>query len=87
MKKIQPDTLQRIRKNAGLTREELALLMGWSLGTVVNRETKNCKISLQEFERLIMVTTTSKEDRAQRKAILKSFTDQISLLVDSMSVK
>lgn len=87
MKKIKPETLQRLRKNANMTREELASYMDWSIGTVVNRETKDCKISLTEFEKLIMVTTTSPEDRARRKQVFKSFSDQITGLIDSMGTK
>lgn len=74
-KKFKPEVFKRIRINAGLSREELALLMDWSQGTVVNYETKECKMQLMDLEKFMLVTTTSPEDRERRKKFLKSIAD------------
>ncbi|MCW8092480.1 helix-turn-helix domain-containing protein [Alteromonas sp. ASW11-130] len=79
-KKLKPELFRRMRDNAELSREELALLMDWSEGTVVNYETKECKMDLYEFEKFMMVTTTSKEDREARKKLLKHISDAMQEL-------
>ncbi|MBE0362161.1 hypothetical protein PULV_a3968 [Pseudoalteromonas ulvae UL12] len=79
-KKLKPEIFRKMRENAGLSREELALLMDWSEGTVVNYETKECKMDLYEFEKFMMVTTTSKEDRDSRKKLLKYISNAIQEL-------
>jgi len=77
-KKFKPEDFRRIRENAGLSREELALLMDWSEGTVSNLEKKECKIKLVDFEKFMLVTTTSPEDRDKRKKLLKVISDGFS---------
>lgn len=74
-KKLKPELFKKIRVNAGLSRGELATLMDWSEGTVSNYETKECKMQLMDFERFMLVTTVSPEDRDKRKRLLKTITD------------
>lgn len=80
-KKLKPELFRKMRENADLSRRELALLMDWSEGTIVNYETKECKMDLYEFEKFMMVTTTSKEDKEARQKLLKHVSDTISELV------
>ena len=84
-KVVKPETARKLRDKAGMSREELALLMDCSVGTIVNRETKECKMSLKEFEKLLMVTSLSKEDREQRKLVLKEVGNKLTDLMDSLT--
>lgn len=79
-KLLKPQVLRKLREDAELGREDLALLMNWSPSTVVNRETKDCRITISEFEKLIMVTSKSAEDREARKNVLK----QMSTLFEKL---
>jgi DNA-binding transcriptional regulator YiaG len=84
-KKFKPELFRKIRENAGLSREELALLMDWSEGTVTNYETKECKMQLIDFEKFMLVTTTSPEDRQKRKHLLKTLADAFEQLATASS--
>ena len=79
-KKLTPELCKRMRKEAGLSQEEFGELMGWSKRTVINREQKEFKLSFAEFDKFIMVTTTSTEVRKERKRVMK----QIGVLMDAM---
>lgn len=74
-KKFTPELFRKMRENAGLSRDELAMLMGWSEGTVINYEKTECKMQLKDFERFMLATTTSPADKANRKKILNSITN------------
>jgi transcriptional regulator with XRE-family HTH domain len=73
-KKFTPELFRKMRENAGLSRDELAMLMGWSEGTVINYEKTECKMQLKDFERFMLATTTSATDKANRKKLLNSIT-------------
>lgn len=79
-KKFTPEKFRRIRENAKLSREELALLTGWSQGRIADYETKECKMKLLDFEKFMLVTTTSPEDREKRKTLLKLMSDTFEKL-------
>lgn len=79
-KKITPELCKRMRKQAGLSQEAFGKKMGWSKRTVITRETVEFKLSLAEFEKFIIVTTRSPEEKSQKEKLLKEMGD----LVDSM---
>lgn len=80
-KVLSPALFKKIRVKANLSREELATLMDCSVATIIKHETKECKMSLRDFEKLMMVTTTSKEDRDEREKLFKSFSDMLLKLI------
>lgn len=79
-KKVTPELCKRMRKRAGLSQEELASAMGCSIRTVVTRENKDSKMSLSEFERFIVVTMSTAEDKEARKQIMSKFDQAIDLI-------
>lgn len=79
-KRITPELCRKMRKKANLSQEEFGVLMGWSKRTVITRETVEFKLSLSEFEKFIMVTTTTPEERTERRKVLKD----IGSLIDNM---
>jgi DNA-binding transcriptional regulator YiaG len=79
-KKITPELCKRMRKQAGLSQEAFGIKMGWSKRTVITRESVEFKLSLSDFEKFILVTTTSPEEATEKTKILKQMGD----LVDSM---
>lgn len=86
-KKFTPDLFKQMRVNAGLSREDLAMLMGWSESTVVNYEKTECKMQLKDFERFMLVTTTSPKDKATRKKLLNSISSFFEELASSVTAK
>ncbi|MGK2231168.1 MAG: transcriptional regulator with XRE-family HTH domain [Colwellia sp.] len=86
-KKFTPELFKQMRVNAGLSREDLAMLMGWSEGTVVNYEKSECKMQLKDFEKFMMVTTTTPADKANRKKLLNSISTFFEELSASVALK
>ena len=69
-KVLTPAVFREIRVKSGYSQEELAELMNWSVGTVYNYETKECKLSFYDFEKFILITSNSSEERKERKEML-----------------
>lgn len=76
-----------MRLDAGLSQTELGLLMGWSKRTVINREKESFKLSLSEFEKFVMITTSTPEERLRRRQILNDIERAIDSLVKSVESK
>lgn len=83
-KKITPELCKKMRKKAGLTQEEFATAMGWSIRTVADRENREFKISLAEFERFIVVTTSSQESKYIRDDVFKRLEEAVDVLTGSL---
>jgi|TARA_B110000211_G_scaffold172706_1_gene194994 DNA-binding XRE family transcriptional regulator len=86
-KKFTPELFKQMRVNAGLSREDLAMLMGWSEGTVVNYEKSECKMQLKDFEKFMMVTTTTPADKANRKKLLNTIANFFEDLTTTVTLK
>ena len=69
-KVLTPAAFKELRVKSGYSQEELAQLMNWSVGTVYNYETKECKLSFYDFEKFILITSNNAEERAERKKML-----------------
>lgn len=82
-KKVTPELCKKMRKNAGLSQAEFAQAMGWSLRTAADRENKEFKLTLSEFEQFILVTTSSKESKNLRKEVFKKIEDALDMLTGS----
>lgn len=83
-KTVSPDVLKQMRVNAGLNQTELAELLGVSKRTIVYREQKECNVSFSEFEKMIMICSTTPEERAKNKKFLKAIKDALSSLVSQV---
>jgi transcriptional regulator with XRE-family HTH domain len=79
-KKISPELLKDLRVQAGLSQEKLAEKMGWSRRTMINRETKESKISLDEFERLLKVCAMTEADEERVNNVLELMSRAVDLL-------
>lgn len=77
-KQLNPELFKRIRENSGLSQEDLANEMGWSVRTVQNYETDECKMKLSEFEKFISVTTQSPKDKATRLKLFSQFLEHLA---------
>ena len=80
-KKLKPELFRAMREQAGLTREQLAKEMKWSVRTVYNYETNENKMSLSDFERFLMVTAASSEEMKERVNLLENIVSSIEKLV------
>jgi|GEM_PF-5695527 DNA-binding XRE family transcriptional regulator len=80
-KTVPPEVLKRMRVNAGYNQTELAEMLGVSKRTIVSREQKECNVSFSEFEKMIMICSSTPEERAANKKFLKTIKDAFSGLV------
>lgn len=86
-KKITPELCREMRTRAGLKQHELGDLMGWSKRTVIKRENEEFKLSLAEFEKFMLVTTSSPEERQKRRKLMGNIEKVIDQLIEPYEKK
>jgi DNA-binding XRE family transcriptional regulator len=83
---VPPEVLKKMRVNAGYNQTELAELLGVSKRTIVSREQKESNISFSEFEKMIILCSTTPEERASNKKFLKTIKDALNGLVSQVKL-
>lgn len=86
-KKITPDLFKKMRNNAGLSQAELAAKMNVSIRTVSALENGDSKITLKNFEKFVLVTTTGEVETERRKVVLNLISDAIDMLLPQSKTK
>lgn len=86
-KKITPELCREMRTRAGLKQHELGELMGWSKRTVIKRENEEFKLSLSEFEKFMLVTTSSPEERLKRRKLMADIASVVDQLIEPFEKK
>ena len=81
-KSITPGFHKQMRKRAGLTRDELAELMQCSPSSIVNRETSEFNISVQELEKFMLVVASSPEERKKVRSGFRTLCNMLNSFVE-----